>query len=84
MSASYVVGATTAKDGATMPHPDQPSGSGVNTIATVNAARGTAYTTMAQIHATMGSQSFQEVLADTDSVLVRTGKTYIISYFRSF
>ena len=80
MSASYPVGSTAAKDGTVLPHPDQPAGSGVSLPVSINAT----YTTMAQVHASMTSMAWREVLADSDSVVYRTGPTYLIGAFRSF
>ena len=80
MSASYTVGSTTAKDGSVLPHPDQPSGSGVLLPQSINSN----FSTMAQVHASMTSMSFREVLADSDAVVYRTGPTYLIAAFRSF
>ena len=80
MSASYTVGSTAAKDGSVLPHPDQPAGSGVSLIPSINST----YTTMAQVHASMTSMAWREVLADSDSVIYRTGPTYLIAAFRSF
>ena len=79
---SYTVGNTTAKDGSVLPHPDQPSGSGVSLPVSINST----YTTMAQVHASMASTNMarREVLADSDSVVYRTGPTYLIAAFRSF
>ena len=80
MSASYTVGSTSAKDGAVLPHPDQPTGSGVSLPVTINST----FTTMAQVHATMTNLAWREVLADSDAVIYRTGPTYLIAAFRSF
>ena len=80
MSASYTVGSTSAKDGSVLPHPDQPSGSGVSLPVSMNST----YTTMANVHASMTSMAWREVLADSDSVVYRTGPTYLIAAFRSF
>ena len=80
MSASYTVGSTSAKDRAVLPHPDQPTGSGVSLPVTINST----FTTMAQVHATMTNMAWREVLADSDSVIYRTGPTYLIAAFRSF
>ena len=80
MSASYTVGSTAAKDGSVLPHQDQPAGSGVSLPVSINST----YTTMAQIHASMTSMAWREVLADSDSVVYRTGPTYLIAAFRSF
>jgi len=77
---SYTVGSTSAKDGSVLPHPDQPVGSGVSLPVTINST----YTTMAQVHASMTSMAWREVLADSDSVVYRTGPTYLIAAFRSF
>ena len=77
---SYTVGSTSAKDGSVLPHPDQPVGSGVSLPVTINST----YTTMAQVHASMTSMAWREVLADCDSVVYRTGPTYLIAAFRSF
>ena len=77
---SYTVGSTSAKDGSVLPHPDQPSGSGVSLPVSINST----YTTMAQVHASMTSMAWREVLADSDSVVYRTGPTYLIAAFRSF
>ena len=77
MSASYTVGSTSAKDGAVLPHPDQPQGSGVSLPATINST----FTTMAQVHATMTNMSSREVLADSDALIYRTGPTYLIAAF---
>ena len=63
-----------------MPHPDQPIGSGVSLPVSINST----YTTMAQVHASMTSMAWREVLADSDSVVYRTGPTYLIAAFRSF
>ena len=75
MSASYIVGSTSAKDGAVLPHPDQPTGSGVSLPVTINST----FTTMAQVHATMANMAWREVLADSDAVIYRTGPTYAIA-----
>ena len=80
MSASYTVGSTSAHDGTVLPHPDQPSGSGVLLPVSINST----YTTMAQVHASMTNMAWREVLADSDSVVYRTGPTYLIAAFRSF
>ena len=80
MSASYTVGSTSAKNGAVLPHPDQPTGSGVSLPVTINST----FTTMAQVHATMTNLAWREVLADSDAVIYRTGPTYLIAAFRSF
>ena len=80
MSAAYTVGSTAAKDGAVLPHPDQPNGSGVSLPVSIDSS----YTTMAQVHATMTSMAWREVLADSDSVIYRTGPTYLIGAFKSF
>ena len=80
MSASYTVGSTAANNGAVLPHPDQPNGSGVSLPVSINST----YTTMAQVHASMTSMAWREVLADSDSVVYRTGPTYLIGAFRSF
>ena len=80
MNATYTVGSTTAKDGAVLFYPDQPIGSGVALPQTINST----FTTMAQVHASMTSMSFREVLADSDAVVYRTGPTYLIGAFRSF
>ena len=77
---SYTVGTTAAKDGVALPHPDQPQGSGVSLPVPINAT----YTTMAQVHASMTSMAWREVLADSDSVVYRAGPTYLIAAFRSF
>ena len=77
---SYTVGTTAAKDGVVLPHPDQPQGSVVSLPVSINAT----YTTMAQVHASMTSMAWREVLADSDSVVYRTGPTYLIAAFRSF
>ena len=77
---SYTVASTSAKDGSVLPHPDQPVGSGVSLPVTINST----YTTMAQVHASMTSMAWREVLADSDSVVYRTGPTYLIAAFRSF
>ena len=79
MSASYTVGSTAAKDGSVLPHPAHPAGSGVALPVTINST----YTTMAQVHASMTSTAWREVLADSDSVVYRTGPTYLIVAFRS-
>ena len=42
------------------------------------------YTTMANVHASMTSMAWREVLADSDSVVYKTGPTYLIAAFRSF
>ena len=80
MSATYTVGSTTAKDGAVLPHPDQPIGSGVALLQTINSI----FTTMAQVHATMTNMAWREVLADSDAVIYKTGPTYLIAAFKSF
>ena len=80
MSASYTVGSTAANNGAVLPHPDQPNGSGVSLPVSINST----YTTMAQVHASMTSMAWREVLADSDPVVYRTGPTYLIGAFRSF
>ena len=80
MSAAYTVGSTSAKDGAVLPHPDQPQGSGISLPVSIDSS----YTTMAQVHATMTSMAWREVLADSDSVIYRTGPTYLIGAFRTF
>ena len=77
---SYTVGSTSAKDGSVLPHPEQPVGSGVSLPVTINST----YTTMAQVHASMTSMAWREILADSDSVVYRTGPTYLIAAFRSF
>ena len=80
MSASYTVGSTAAKDGAVLPHPDQPAGSGVSLPVSINAT----YTTMAQVHASMTSMAWREVLADSDAGVYRIGATYLVAAFRGF
>ena len=80
MSASYTVGSTTAKDGSVLPHPDQPAGSGVSLLVSMNST----FTTMAQVHASMTSMAWRGVLADSGAVVYRTGPTYLIAAFRSF
>ena len=80
MSASYTVGSTSAKDGAVLPHLDQPTRSGVSLPASINST----FTTMAQGHATMTNMAWREVLADSDSVIYRTGPTDLIAAYRSF
>ena len=80
MSATYIVGSTTAEDGAVLPHPDQPTGSGVSLPVTITST----FTTMAQVHATMTNMAWREVLCDSDPVIYRTGPTYLIAALRSF
>ena len=82
MSQSYTVGSfATTKDGSILPHPDQPSGSGVNLPVSINSS----YTTMAQVHGTMPNMAFRELPGlDADVVIYRTGPTYLLSAFRSF
>ena len=79
---SYTVGSTSASahDGSVLPHPDQPSGSGVSLPVSINST----YTTMTQVPAAMTNMAWREVLADSDSVVYRTGPTYLIAAFRSF
>ena len=82
MSASYTVGSF-ANDysGAILPHPDQPSQSGVNLPVSIDST----FTTMAQVHGTMTNMAFRELPGlDADVVIYRTGPTYLLSAFRSF
>ena len=82
MSTSYTVGSFAAdKSGAVLPHPDQPSGSGVNLPVSIDST----FTTMAQVHGTMTNMAFRELPGlDADVVIYRTGSTYLLSASRSF
>ena len=77
---SYTVASTSAHDGSVLPHPDQPSGSGVLLPVSINST----YTTMTQVHGSMANMAWREVLADSDSVVYRLGPTYCLAAFRSF
>ena len=66
MSASYIVGSTSAKLGDFLPHPDQPLGSGVSLPMSINST----YTTMAQVHGSMTNMAWREVLAETVCTVV--------------